>query len=52
MPVTAPNAVGNVGEPASYVQVRFGSKTDLTAPKRHFRFAPSDGHHQTSPQDF
>jgi hypothetical protein len=29
--------------------VRDGSKTVLKAPKRHFRFAPINGHHQTGP---
>ena len=28
---------------------RFGSKRVLTTPKRHFRFAPINGHHQTGP---
>jgi hypothetical protein len=28
----------------------FGSKTVLTAPKRHFRFAPINGHHSDWPQ--
>jgi len=31
------------------VEVAYGSDSDLTAPKRDFRFAPINGHQQTGP---
>ena len=37
------------GSVAFVFEVRFGSITALTAPKRHFRIAPINGHQQTCP---
>ena len=33
----------------TFSDVRLGSKTVLTAPKRYFRSTPNNGHHQTGP---